>query len=234
MAEEENALALFLKEHSCARLFAVLLIKHGCTSLIDHGKLLHTLLYLCKDVYDRVDIKELYNRFFERKIGIHPLLIPRCKCDRLAPRYHHLKKTHVATYTILKETGNLDGPCEKVVSRKDFKELRKVVYKNGKRIGLQIHTGQFDLPHRVFSYHENGIKKQELRRNDQSEHFHYKAEFNEYGQKLRVYSSRKPDYTLLLLFTYHYDNDKNPPRLKRTDAYNGDVVSFSYWEPTYK
>ncbi len=221
MAEEENALALFLTEYSCAQLFAFLLIKHGCTSLIDHGKLLHTLMYLCKEVYNRSDRKELYNRFFKQKRGIHILLQPRCK----HPLVKSIILTREAVYTVLKENGNPDDQCTMVVYKDKAVENRDLKFRNGKRVGLQRHYIDGGSV-KTKTYHENGRKKEEIvthgyQCNTTSDK---KREWNEHGQPLRHWMDwNKSGFKLDC--EWFYDNNFRPPNF----LYRIRYLSGTFW-----
>ena len=216
MAEEENALALFLKEYSCAQLFAFLLIKHGCTSLIDHGKLLHTLMYLCKEVYNRSDRKELYNRFFKQKRGIHILLQPRCK----HPLVKSIILTREAVYTVLKENGNPDGQCTMVVYKDKAVENRDLKFRNGKRVGLQRHYSN-NKSVKTKTYHENGKKKEEIITHGNmlcGIALVEKNEWNEHGQPLRHWRDWN-NSQMKLECEWFYDNNFHPPNFLFKDRY---------------
>ena len=215
MAEEENALALFLKEYSCAQLFAFLLIKHGCTSLIDHGKLLHTLLYLCKDVYGRVDTKELYNRFFKEMDTCDDYHLFRPGCKKLV---HGIKQSPpvAVSYRMLRENGKLDGLCELKLETM----TRKITFRNGLRVdssSIKNNTIEEFVERTRIEYHKNGIKarKQTFYRYTRGE-----SHWDSWGNLQCIHVGYSPDNKLRLYMEYNYDYTRSPPLYKNCVEYH--------------
>ncbi len=213
MAEEENALALFLKEYSCAQLFAFLLIKHGCTSLIDHGKLIHTLLYLCKDVYGRVDKKELYNRFFKEMDTCDDYHLIRPRCDD--PLSYMIKQESLisVSYRMLRENGKPDGLCELKFRR----ETRKITFRNGIKVDANIQRNIRDAAQRqITEYHKNGIK---ARRDSLYTNFRTVTHWDSWGNIQCIHRAVSPQTKLQLYKEYNYDYTCSPPLFKNYVEY---------------
>jgi hypothetical protein len=177
-------------------------------------------MYLCKDVYERIDKVELYDRHFEKKTHREEVENVFCTWGRTLPPYYEEYEVR----TVRRECQRSDGLCIRIrkynVNNQCFLITRHTRFKCNVKVGIEktIMNGHLE---RTREYHHRKGNKKQLRTYDNAGQIEVEQNFDIHNNMVCRHV-RNRSGIFYLRSEWVYDYSKYPPEFVAEYLYQPD------------